>query len=54
MESKNRPIKIQAEEYKFNRRFGSDLKDVSVSFSKVSFNSLGEINWQAIGIITKN
>ena len=50
MEGENGPIKIQVEEYKFNRRFGNDLKDVSqrLRSQKASFNSLGEINWQAI------
>lgn len=50
MEGENAPVEIHAEEYKFNRRFGNDLKDVAqrLRSQRSSFNSLGEINWQAI------
>ena len=43
-------VKLDVQEYKFNRRFGNDLKDVSqrLRSQRHSFSALGEINWQAI------
>ncbi len=50
METENGPIRIEAENYEFHRRYGQDLKDCELKLRnyKQEFNRLGEINWQAI------
>ena len=46
----NLNLDTEIEDYKFVRRFGNDLKDVSqrLKSARASLTGLGEINWQAI------
>lgn len=50
MKEGERTIRVQAEDYEFNRRYGQDLKDCEFRFkqNKHELKRLGEINWQAI------
>ena len=43
-------VKIEPRPYKFNRRYGQDLKDQAAKLKqyKQALNRIGEINWQAV------